>query len=136
MDDLVKNPLIKVFSFFGSNEYFTKAMSHKIKYYRSFTKRNKLKLIPFKIYDIIFNHRGKPKAKHYHYKNKVDTTILNFQNKPYLVGDDTFSYNIKEILEIALKESLEEIKIVNAFFFNNDEKEYRKLFNIEKEQKI
>ncbi len=136
MDDLVKNPLIKVFSFFGSNEYFTKSMSHKINYYRSFTKRNKLKVIPFKIYDIIFNHRGKPKAKYYHYKNKVDTTILNFQNKPYLVGDDTFSYNIKEVLEIALKESLEEIKIINSFFFNNDEKEYRKLFNIEKDQKI
>ncbi len=136
MDDLVRNPLIKVFSFFGSKEYFTKAMIHKKRYYRSFAKRSILKYIPFKIYDIIFNHRGKPKAKFYHYSNKVDTKILNLQNKPYLVGDETFTYNIKEVLDLALKEALDMIKIINSFLFNNDEKEYRKLFNIEKDQKI
>ncbi|MBR4496686.1 MAG: hypothetical protein IKP12_06100 [Acholeplasmatales bacterium] len=136
MDDLIKNPLIKVFSFFGSKEYFTKAMLHKKRYYKSFAKRSIFKYIPYKIYDIVFNHRGKPKAKNYHYNNKVDTKILNFQNKPYLVGDETFKYNVKEVLEIALKESLELIKIINSFFFNNEEKEYRKFFNIEKDQKI
>ena len=136
MDDLIKNPLIKVFSFFGSKEYFTKAMLHKKRYYKSFAKRSIFKYIPYKIYDIVFNRRGKPKAKNYHYNNKVDKKILNFQNKPYLVGDETFKYNVKEVLEIALKESLELIKIINSFFFNNEEKEYRKFFNIEKDQKI
>ncbi len=136
MDELIHNPLIKVFSFFGSKEYFTKAMLHKKRYYRSFAKKSIFKYIPFKIYDLIFNHRGKPKAKFYHYQNKVDTKILNLQNKPYLVGDQTFNYNIKEVLDIALKEALDMIKIINSFFFNNDDKEYRKLFKIDKDQKI
>lgn len=136
MDELIHNPLIKVHSFFRSKEYFTKAMKHKKRYYRSFVKANFMKYIPYKLYDIIFNHRGKPKAKNYVYKNKVDTTILNIQKKPYLVGDETFNYSLKEILDIALKQALDMIKIINSFFFYNDDKEYRKIFNIDKDQKI
>ena len=136
MDDLVHNPLIKIFSFFGSNEYFSKAMVHKKRYYRSFTKRSTIKYIPYRIYDFIFNHRGKPKAKYYFYKNKVDTTILNLQKKPYQVGEETYNYNLKEILEKSLNEAYNVIKILNNYYFNNFEKEYRQYFNIEKDQKI
>ncbi len=136
MDDLIHNPLIKVFSFFGSNEYFTKAMKHKKTYYKSFTKKNIFKKISFKFYDIIFNHKGKPKAKFYSYKNKVDTKILNLQNKPYLVDDKTYNYSFKQIMEKSYVEAYDVIKKLNNFFFFDDDKEYRKYFNIKKDQKI
>ena len=136
MDDLIHNPLIKIFSFFGSKEYFEKAMKHKKHYYKVLSKKNYLRIIPFTLYDLIFNHRGKPKAKNYVYKNKVNTKILNLQNKPYLIDEETYNYSIKDIIDISLKEALETIKKINNFFFYNDDKEYRKLFNIEKDQKI
>jgi len=131
MDKLITNPFIKVFGAFCTKQYYTKAYNRKKLYFNFFTRsKTKLKLIPYLLYDLIFNHRGKPKAKNYLYSNKVDTSILNLTNMPYLVGDETFTYSFEDILNQALEEAIEYMEAINSYVINDNPKPIKKLFKI------
>lgn len=137
MEDLIHNPLIKIYKFFCSKRYFTHSMVMKGYYYSSCTtSKFKLKYIPYFIYDILFNHLGKPKACSYIYNKRIKTSILNLAKKEYVVDDIVYNYSIEDIYNNSLNEIKAWYKAINQFIFFSDEKAIRKIFNIDKEEKI
>ncbi len=137
MEQLIHNPLIKTFQFFCSKEYFTKATERKRFFYSYCTRsKTKWKMIPYKLYDIFFRFKRKPKASTYLYSSKVNTSLFNLGKKPYLVGDITYSFSLEDILVQAKIELKEKIDSINQYIFFNNEKPLKKDFNIPKTEKI
>lgn len=137
LDELIHNPLIKHFSFFCSKEYYTKAAKRKYFVFRHLKRsRTKIKLIFYKLYDIFLNHRGKPKASLYLYPKKLNTSLFNITKKPYLINDETFNYSLDEVINIALAEAIEYINALNNYLFNDNEKQLKKLFKLNKDEKL
>lgn len=137
LDDLIHNPLIKHFSFFCSKEYFEKSMKRKYFMFKYFKRsKTKLKLIPYKLYDLLFNHRGKPKASLYLYPKRLNTTIFNVTKKPYLIGEDTFNYSLDDVIENALNEAMQYVNALNGYLFFENDKALKKIFNLNKDEKL
>lgn len=137
LDDLIHNPLIKHFSFFCSKEYFSKSTKRKYIMFKYFKRSNtKIKLIFYKLYDLIFNHRGKPKASLYLYPKRLNTTIFNVTKKPYLIGDETFNYSLDEVIDNALNEAMEHINALNTYLFFDNDKNLKKLYKLNKDEKL
>ncbi len=122
MEDLIHKPFIKVFSFFCTDSYFNHAMKMKKCFYSHFNRsKTRIKLIPYKLYDIIFNHRGKPKASLYLYTSKVDTSLFNLRKKPYLIGENTYTYSLEDVINNALNETKRWIDAIHQFIsYDND----------------
>ena len=104
MNDLISHPMIKIYSFLEPNNYFTKAMKKKKSYYK---KRRYLKF--------------------------MDLEFLNLDKKPYIIGDQTYSYSLNEVIELARKNTLKQIAIINEHIFDKKDEKYNELFNITKE---
>lgn len=137
MDNLIHNPLIKTYKFFCSKRYFTHSMVMKGYYYSSCTtSKFKLKYIPYFLYDVFLNHLGKPKACSYIYTKRINTSILNLAKKEYIVDNISYNYSIEDIYNNTLNEIKDWYKAINQFIFFSDEKEIRKIFNINKNEKI
>lgn len=137
MDRLIHKPFIKVYGFMCSNEYFTHAMSRKYFYYAYCNRsKTKMKLIAYKLYDLLFNHRGKPKASCYLYSSKVNTSLFNLGKKPYLIGDNTYTYTLDEVIQNAASEAKEYIDAVNAYISYDNDKYLKKILHIEKKEKL
>lgn len=104
MNDLISHPMIKIYSFLEPNNYFTKAMKKKKSYYK---RRRYLKF--------------------------MDLEFLNLDKKPYIIGDQTYSYSLNEVIELARKNTLKQIAIINEHIFDKKDEKYNELFNITKE---
>lgn len=129
MESMIHNPCIKVFSFFCTKTYFSHSLKIKKLYYKYFTRsKTKIKLFPYKIYDLIFNHRGKPKATSYIYTKKIDANLFNFNKKPYLINDITYNNSLDDVINDAKGQALEIIKSLNSYIFYDKDnfKEYLK----------
>ena len=129
MENMIHNPCIKVFSFFCTKTYFSHSLKIKKLYYKYFTRsKTKIKLFPYKIYDLIFNHRGKPKATSYIYTKKIDANLFNFNKKPYLINDITYNNSLDDVINDAKGQALEIIKSLNSYIFYDKDnfKEYLK----------
>lgn len=131
IENLINKPFIKVFSTFCTKSYYKKSLRRKDFFYTYFTRsKTKLKLIPYTIYDFLFNHRGKPKARYYLYSSKVDTSIFNLTNKPYLIGDETYNYSLDDVINNALEEAKEYVDAINLYISYDNDKQLKKIFNI------
>ncbi len=137
MEELIHNPFIKIFSFFCTKQYFSHAMKRK-KFYYSYCNRSrtKIKLIFYKFYDWIFNHRGKPKASHYLYTKKVNTTLFNLRNKPYLIGEETYTYSLENVIDNAYNLAKDNLEVINQYIFYDNDKPLKKFYKIEKTENI
>lgn len=136
MEELIHKPFIKTFKFFCTKPYFMKCYKKKRFYFTYCTRsKTKLKLIPFKLYDWILNHRGQPKASHYIYTSKISTSLFNLNKKPYLVGEETYNYCFDDIISNALSETKQYTDAINLFISFDQEKPLLRMLHIECETK-
>ena len=135
MESMIHNPCIKVFSFFCSETYFSHSLKCKKIYYKFFTRsKTKIKLLPYKIYDLIFNHLGKPKASNYIYTKKVDSNIFNFNQKPYIINETTYNYSLDDVIKNSKVEALDIIKSLNSYIFNDKDDFKNELIKLNNEK--
>ena len=104
MNDLISHPMIKVYSFLESNNYFLRAMKKKKSYY-----------------------------KRCWFPKVMDLEFLNLEKKPYIIGEQTYTYSLDEIIESARKKTLKQISIINEHIFDKKDEKYNELFKITKE---
>lgn len=131
MESLIHKPFIKVFSFFCTKSYFTHSMKMKKNFYAHFNRsKTRVKLVFYKLYDILLNHRGKPKASLYLYTSKVDTSLFNLRKKPYLIGETTYTYSLEDIIANALAETKEITDAMVQFISYDNDKPLKKILKI------
>ncbi|HIT43461.1 TPA: hypothetical protein IAA91_01290 [Candidatus Avacholeplasma faecigallinarum] len=137
IEQTIHNPLIKVYKFFCSKPYFTRALKRKEFYFTYCTlSTTKIKKLGFLLFDLIINHFKKPKFNQFIYSNKVNTTIFNLGKKPYLIGEETYNYNFDELLDQALKKTNTYIDAINQYIQYDNDKQLKKLWNIDKNEKL
>ncbi|MBQ3254070.1 MAG: hypothetical protein IJA65_05880, partial [Acholeplasmatales bacterium] len=93
----------------------------------------RIKRIGYFFYDLIFNHKGKVKAKDYIYHSKMDTRLLNMTKKEYEINYVKYNYSFEEVINNTLDETMVYINAINDYLFLNKEKGLKKAFNINDE---
>ncbi len=133
MNNLVSQPFVKIYSFLGTHNYFTRCMKNKKKFYRYYTQHSLMRYILHFFYDKTFNHSYKPKARYYRYPKDYSTDILSIDKSLINNLDIHCNYSLEDLIGLARMKTLNQIKIINDYLFEKKEKEFNILFKIEKE---
>lgn len=118
---LLEKPIKKVFGFFCTKNYYKECYnSGRIYFDYLSTSKTGIKRIFYWGYDLLFNHRkGKPKAKHFLYHKKIDTSLLNLNHSTFELNDTQVTYSIDEMVQYIVKEVRRGCDILNTYFNNN-----------------
>lgn len=133
MNDLVNPPFIKIHSFLGTHNYYTRCMKNKRKFYKHYTQHTLMRYILHFFYDLIFNHSYKHKARYYRYPKKYSTDVLYLDKSVIDNPNITSNYSLDDVINLARMKTLNQIKIINDYLFEKKDKEFNILFKIEKE---
>lgn len=133
MDELIHNPMIKVFKLMSSKNYFKKCYKKLRRFYSS-SKMSLIKRMNYPLWDLF--RKNKIKAKSFYYRDDIDTKLLNMEKNEYQIGENTYNYSLDEVINIALDDVLERINAFNLYLFETNDKKLRKLYNIDELKKM
>ena len=129
IDDVIHNPLIKHYYIMSSYNLYKLFYKYKYKFYKHYTSNN--------LYILIHKIRHlNNKSKYFKYKYEITDDILNISNNEYNINDKKCNYNLDKLIEYIINKLVTNIEIFNKYFIENDDKELRKLFKINKDKKI
>ena len=128
MDELIRYPMIKICKLMSSESYFTKCYKRKKKFYRKYGVV-KYKIVWLKFTSLLYRKKG-TLPKDFPYKKIIDANLLNVRRKEFILNDKTYNGTIDDLYEKAIKDSIEAIKALNLYLFDNNDKLFRKLFKI------
>lgn len=134
MDELIRYPMVKICKLMASETYFTKCYKRKKKFYKKFAKV-KYKIVWLKFISLFF-HKNGIAPKEFPYRKNVDTNLLNMKKIEFQLGENIYNDNIDELINKALKDTLNRIKAVNDYLFSHVDKNFRKIYNISLEKKL
>ena len=120
--NLLEKPIKRVFGFFCTKNYYLECYQSARFYYDYLSiSKTGLKKPLFFLYDLLLNHRKyKKKARSFLYPKRLDTTILNLNNRSYMLQDLEVTYSIDELYQVILKEVRRICDILNSYFTGNE----------------
>ena len=134
MDEVIRFPMIKTCKLMSSFTYFTKCYKRKRKFYKKYA-RAKYRIVWIKFISIFYRkHSLSPKE--FIYKKKIDTNLLNVKKVEFKIGEKIYNDNLDELINKAVKESLNIIRAVNSYLFDNNDKKLRQIYNIPQTKKL
>lgn len=120
MDKLVHRPLVRIFSFFGSTNYFKRAYKKMKKFYKSKTKK--------KIFKIEKNETK--------YSDTYSTKIFNKDKNEFKLDDKIYKFEFNDLMDFINDKIYKKINALNAYLFDNYKDNFIKEFNILDDKKI
>ena len=130
MIEVVREPLIKLFSQFSIETMLIKCQKRRKFIYNYICKPNWFNKAILKSYDFIFRLKDKYHLVDLPYYGKIDTRILNLNNSEYEIDGIKYNKSFDDVLKEAKIDGLNKLNAINDYLFNKHDKALRKEFNI------
>lgn len=124
--NFVNKPIQKNLKFFACKNYYLHSLAIKMTIDNHFTKFNYYYFITY-IMDAMKFGKDKKKLRHFRYKSKMDTSILNLSNQEFQMDNYSSFDSIDDVILKAYNESKTFIKAINNYIFFGVTKDFKKL---------
>lgn len=134
VEKLIRNPMVKLFRFMGTNAYYEKSYK---KFYKAAKYSNQTgRKWDYKLFDKLFA-RHKEKKQYLIYTKDIDADIFNLKNNPYTLDGKELTSSFEDIFKDAREEAVKRLNALNSYLFiPKGEVEFRAVFKIDKEKKL
>ena len=118
MDELIHSPMIRIYNFLCSNEYFKNAYKKMNSFYQ---KNKKIKSL---------------NKEDYIFPDEVLTSILNNERNKIKILNKEINYDIDQYIDYVTNKIFDDIKGINEYLFEKNDTRFREIFKINKDKKI